>query len=388
MKYFSIPADFKTETIDKLYELNNMYSNAKVIETYGQVTIGDVINSGRIISSLPDVGFKKLEEYVKYSKERDIKFNYTLNPSCFGNYEFSDKGAKELMSLLYSIYNIGVESLTVTSPALMELVKGSGIPFKIKSSAICEVNSPTKALYYKNLGVRRVVVDPDITRDFRKLKNICTVFGEGVEILINNVCYKNCAYKMFHYNHDAHCTPSSNQCVKDYYFYRCFMQKANHLENVIKLNWIRPEDLHFYSEIGIHYFKIQGRQNVVDGDIIKTLKAYIEEDFDGNLYDLLTLFAPYNNFQTYINNKKLDGFVETFYIKPDFCTDMCDKCHYCEGYAKKSMDVSDAEKVNQLALMFYSKDDKYTKLVAEAKASRFLDKSDDSEFEDANFDFE
>ena len=72
----------------------------------------------------------------------------------------------------------------------------------------------------------------------------------------------------------------------------------------IRLNWIRPEDLHYYYELGIRHFKIQGRQNVVTGDVVKTLRYYIDEDFNGNLYDLITLFSPYNAFQPYMDNKQ------------------------------------------------------------------------------------
>lgn len=364
MKYYSLPADFKNETIDQYHQLNIRYQEAKVEETYGQVTDGRVLSSGRITEVLPGVDFKCLEQYVKYSADRNIGFNYTLNPACFGNFEFSESGYRQISDLLERLYNMGISWLTVSSPPLMELVQASGWKFRIKASALCEITSPGKALFYKKMGAERMVVDPDITRDFRTLGNICSVFGEGVEIIVNNVCYKNCAYKMFHYNHESHCTPeNTSQTIKDYYFNRCSMQKAGSLENVIRLNWIRPEDLKYYNEVGIFYLKIQGRQNVLKGDVVTALKHYMDEDFEGNLFDLITIFAPYNAFQPYIDNKKLEGFVKRFFEDPYFCQNLCDTCNYCKQYAQKSMDQEKAKQLNQQALSFYRTYDEYTKLL-------------------------
>lgn len=364
MKYFSIPADFKLETIEKIYILNKDSINSKVIETYGQVAVGEIVSSGRVTEVLPKIDYYQLEEYVSFSRERGIDFNYTLNPSCMGNFEFSKKGIKSINKLLQKLSSIGVKSLTITMPSLMELVSASNLGFRIKASAICEITSPSKALFYKELGAERVVLDPDITRDFVNIKNICQSFGSGVEIIINNVCLKNCSYKMFHYNHEAHCNSNnSEQTIKDYYFNRCSMQKASKLANSIKLNWIRPEDINYYMNSGIQHFKIQGRQNVLKGDIIKTLEYYFREDYDGNLFDLITIFAPYNSFQPFIDNKKLDGFVRGMYENPGLCSNVCLKCNYCDSYAQKAMEVSIAEEKNNQALNFYREYDEYSKSI-------------------------
>lgn len=363
MKYFSLPSDFKVETLERYHAINQEYEHSMVAETYGQLTAANVLNSGRVIEGLPQADYGKLEQYVSDSKKWGIDFNYTLNPSCMGNLEFSDQGIREIKKLLQNLYSIGIESLTVSSPPLFEIVKASGLDFKTKASAICEIYTPDKALFYKNLGAERLVVDPDITRDFNRLKKITQVFGPGVEIIINNVCLKNCAYKMFHYNHDAHRVPgSTNQTVQDYYFNRCAMQKARHLKNVIRLNWIRPEDLKYYKASGIQWFKIQGRQNVLGGDVVKALRHYIEEDFQGNLYDLITIFAPYTSFQPYIDNKKLDGFVKTFFDNPNFCQNTCSICGYCDRYAKKSMNEENAREINEKALEFFEKTDHFTRI--------------------------
>jgi collagenase-like PrtC family protease len=387
MRYFTIAADFKNETIDAYEDLNNKYHNSKVIETYGQVTVGNVLNSGRPCSVLPQIDLSMLEKYINYCNKKGIKFNYTFNASSLGNIEFSEEGIKELYYFLESIYNIGVENLTITMPSIMELVKECKFKFKIKTSAICQVNSPIKADHYKALGVERIVIDEDITRKFDVIENICETFGEGVEMIVNSCCYKSCPYKMFHYDHEAHCTTENRlQTIKDYYEHRCMIQKSNDFRNVIKLNWVRPEDLNFYEKVGVKYFKIQGRQNVLKGNPVKTLEHYFTEDFNGNLMELITLFAPYNSFQQYVDNKSLDGFVEKFFQNPHQCKETCSTCNYCGVYAEKSMNKDKAIILDENTQSFYKNYDRFNQVIHSESTYRPIKKL--VEEKDLKFDFQ
>ena len=74
MKYFNVPADFKKETIDEYIRLNNVYKNSKVIETYGNVTLGNNFGSGRVLSQLPKIDLLDLREYIEYSKQNGSYF--------------------------------------------------------------------------------------------------------------------------------------------------------------------------------------------------------------------------------------------------------------------------------------------------------------------------
>lgn len=359
MNYFSVPSDYNYNTIDELAKLNQKYSSAAVSETYGQVSIGSLLHSGRVVSSLVKIDFKELEAYVNYSRKENISFNYTVNPSCFGNMEFDDKGIGQIIHLFRTIESIGIEKVTITMPSLVEILRNAGLSFQIKTSAICEITTPLKAEFYKKLGAERIVVDPDITRSFRTLKSIAEIFGSGVEIIINNMCFKDCAYKMFHYNHEAHSSDGQERRIKDYYYNRCSMQKAQTPSGFMRINWIRPEDLYAYEAVGINHFKIQGRQNVVNGNLPLAVEAYFKKSFNGNLMDLLTLFAPYNSFQPNIQNDKLEKFIERFVTEPDFCQGVCAKCQYCQKFASDNYDLRGIEELNEKALSFFQAYDKY-----------------------------
>ena len=361
MIYFSVPADFLLSTLEKIDQLNKIHKDCRVAEVYGQITIGDILSSGRVINVLPQVDLNKLAHYVDQAKKYGIEFNYVLNPSCFGNQEFSSAGIKQVKMLLQNIWDIGIKNITLASPALIEISIATNLNFDIKASTICEINSPAKASFYKKLGVKRIVVDADITRSFVKLRDICKVFGEGVEIIANNVCRKNCPYKMFHYNHEAHSTSQSMQTIKDYFANRCLYENASDDTSYMKLNWIRPEDLHFYESCGINNFKIQGRQYILTSDMIKTVQSYFERSYDGNLYDLITLFSSHNSNQYFIDNKKLNGFIDKFYEEPDFCHDLCEECNYC--FTFDCTDHKKIERINSLVRRTLKEKDGFTRMI-------------------------
>ena len=65
---------------------------------------------------------------------------------------------------------MGIDSITVSLPSLVEIVKTLNPEIKIKVSAISTINTPNKALDYKMMGVDRIVVEEAINRDFETLK--------------------------------------------------------------------------------------------------------------------------------------------------------------------------------------------------------------------------
>lgn len=370
VKYFNIPADFKNATIDKYADLNDKYTDSQVIETYGQITLGNRIGSGRAYDLLPQIDLACLKAYIEYSKDKGIGFNYTLNTTCMGNMEFTQEGINKILQFLNELHRAGVRSLTVTLPSLIEIIRMHQYDFEIKSSTVCQVINANKAISYKKLGVDKIVIDESINRDFEALKNIRNAFGDKVEIITNVICHKNCIYEMFHHNQTSHDSGvNSDKSSATYYSHRCIMKRCENPENILKLAFIRPEDLVHYTDIGIHYFKLQGRQAAKDGDPVRAVTHYMEGDFDGNLMELLDMFSPTNSFQVYVDNKKLNGFIEPFVKKNGFCKNNCLKCNYCESFAKKHMDYQSIDEVFRLAENFYTQFDQFNNMVKEAKTS-------------------
>ncbi len=385
MRFFSIPADFKKETIDGFHRLNQNYPDSRVIEVYGSVTANNKIGTGRLSNYLGTIDLVDLYDYAGYAADRGIEFNYTLNASHLFNREFSSDGAGEILSFLHKLHEGGIRALTVALPSLMELVQSSGLDFKIKASCICQITSAIKAGAYKKMGAYRIVPDESLNRDFATLKRIQKTFGDGVELIANQICDQNCIYRMFHYNMiagDPH--GAVNEVSANFYEQRCLSQQLRSFDNVLKLSWIRPEDLDYYEAVGIRHFKLQGRHTFkYGGDPVRTAECYFKGSHDGNLMDLLTMFAETTSFKVKIDNKKLDGFIRPFAENDHFCRRDCAVCGYCAGYAKKCMDPAATHELMDLAGGYLQEYDRY-RMLLETVNSR-LSESETSELS-AEFD--
>lgn len=385
MHYYSVPADFKKITIDKYCELNKKYEDSQVIETYGNITIDNILESGRVTTELPKIDLLDLREYIEYSNQKGIGFNYTLNATYINKKEFSQEGIEQIIDFLGELYDIGIRNLTVALPSLMEIVKSSGYQFNIKTSTLCQIINANKALFYKEKEVQRIVIDESINRDFKVIREITHAFGEGVEIIVNPICLTDCVYRMFHYNQiSGDSTVNCNEAAIDYFEHRCVLQRHRDIFNMLKIAFVRPEDIKLYSAVGIKHFKLQGRNLVMKGDPVKTVEMYFKQDFDGDVMDLIYMFTPLNNFKIYLDNKKLDGFIEPFYRNNDFCRKDCSTCNYCKKFSEKVIDYGKAQEVISLSNEFYGQYDKFNRMLKEAKGKS---ETKDISIEDIGFDF-
>lgn len=361
MEYYSVPSDFSKKTIDGYQKLNEAYPECKVKETYGQISIGNAFASGGYLSEIPKISFSDLKEYVRYSKGAGIDFNYTFNASYMNNTEFTEEGMNQLKDFLRQLYDIGIRSLTVALPTLYEIIRSMNLDFEVKASVICQINNANKAAIYKEKGYDRIVVDEGINRDFNTLERIRSNFGDGVELIINSLCSQDCVYRMFHYNQtsgDAYGRPGFS-----FYNKRCTLNLFKDYRNLMHLSWIRPEDLKYYREIGINHYKLQGREYVTHGDPIKTVEIYFKKSYEGNLMELLDMFSTNFNFKFYVENRKLDGFIDGLYHNRYLCKKDCNSCDYCAGYADASVNVDTCRQISEIMNKEFANYDKFCQMI-------------------------
>ena len=381
MDEFCVAADFKTDTIDAYQQLNDKYAHkAKVVETYGQMTINNIVTGGRVHHDIPHIDILQLENYIKYSKERGIGFNYSLNGYCTGNMEFTRNGLECIYDFVKKLYNIGVTSVTVSSIAILEMIKTMFPDISVKVSIINQVNTINKLAQYKDFGVDCVVIDESVNRNFPLLKKMAKIMK--IELIANSLCSKDCIFRGHHYNQTAHASLMNNEDqIITYYNYRCMLTRSQKDENILKLCWIRPEDIHFYNDIGIYSFKLQGRHTVVNGKPVEVVKCYMERLYDGNLIELLEMFNTPYKFKVGLDNKKLNGFIEPF-TATSFCNSDCNSCNYCEKFLKEHYAVADFKNINSLATRFYNEMDEYK--LALDKLSKKKEEAEVFAWEDKN----
>lgn len=312
----------------------------------------DVIGGGCEAALLPDVNKDILVNYIKQAYSKGILFNYIINAPFLNNLELFNNGRKKINELLDFLSTLPLESVTVANPFLLMYIKKNFKNLRIKASATFMVDSVDKALKLKQMGTDIMVLDPLlVNRNFETLKKIRVVIGNEIEILVNNNCLLNCPMLNYHQiylgssSQETSCNSSSDFCYKI-----CSHLRLSDPCYYIRGDWIRPEDLHYYEEIGYDRFKIIDRCAPKD-IMLKRVKAYTERKYSGNFLDLIQHYCYqdeiirneyFNNI--YIDNSKLNGFLEYFVSGKCNGRDCSPSCDYCRKFSEKAIRVDESFK--------------------------------------------
>ena len=206
-----------------------------------------------------------------------------------------------------------------------------------------------------------------------------------LQLIANNGCLYNCPFYNYHSVLTSHSSQSGHSLrgfVIDYCALSCTYLKLSNPTELIRADWIRPEDLHYYKDIGIDRIKLADRGMPTERISI-IVEAYSKGYYNGNLLDLLAGFSkkgflekpeilrglkyflrPFsaNVFRllktkdlhscigVYIDNRALDGFIEHF-LKQSCRLISCQDCGYCGDIARQVVKI-DQENYEK-ALMKY-----------------------------------
>jgi collagenase-like PrtC family protease len=320
------------------------------IEIYG-VLPTSMIGSG---GSGPDgvhMLEEQAEEYIQQARAAGLAFDYVLNAPSMGNMEWEENTHYELLEHLEWIESAGVNSVTVTIPYLVELIKKQFPRLKVRLSTIAHVNSVSRAKSFEGLGVDSITLDVNVNRDLALLKAIRDAVSCELTVLTNNLCLYQCPYEYYHHDSLGHASQSCNGLdgrYVDYCVLRCTLDRLSDAAQAIKCRWVRPEDVHVYEAVGIDMFKTSGRAMSTER-ILRSAQAYASRHYEGNLYDILNVVVPKTGFISstlpnprnsviappglYIDNQGLDGFLDFF--EKQNCLSGCNRCDYCEQVARR-----------------------------------------------------
>nr|MDO8088516.1 U32 family peptidase [Candidatus Sigynarchaeum springense] len=337
--------------------VRNKYPVSDFFASAQHTTVG----GGRPSSILPETSEKAIKQQLKMMHENGIEFFYTMNAPCMAGQEFVRETHEKMLRELEWIQNISVDGVILAIPYLIELVKEQFPKLKIRVSTVAKVNTVNKARYFEALGASSITPDVMINRNFKVLEKMVKGTKSEIDLIVTDGCLYECPFRLYHYTLTGHAsqTYSNREAYIDYPILRCNMEKFSHPAEVLKCRWIRPEDLKYYEAIGIKKFKIGGRRLATDV-ILRSVKAYSEQKYNGNLTDIIEGFSfeyggvkedpnkkmgmvnagvntPDKKATLIIDNTKLDGFIE-FFKKQD-CAANCADCNYCEDWAKKVITI-------------------------------------------------
>jgi len=345
------------------------YKSLGISECYGKLAL-DFVGGGRAGFILPDVGRRNVESHVRRLHDAGIQFNYLLNAGCTGFREFTRSGDRKLQELLRWLDRIEVDSVTVTSPYFLQVIKDRYPRIKVCASTNAEINSLQRAVFWDKLGADQLTLSHiSLNRNFGLLRLIRKNVSCELRLIANSSCLFHCPLFRAHTSFDAHASQSDFFCKAgfsaDYCNLFCKLVRLSDPVQFITSQWIRPEDLGAYESVGIDAIKLIDRRCSTEA-LIEICTRYSQRRYEGNLVDLLPTFhgkSPANkntfflkcryffhprefnlfkiqeigalvrNIDIFIDNRKLDNFIDKF-IREDCSSRDCGSCGYCAKIAE------------------------------------------------------
>ncbi|MCD8011082.1 MAG: hypothetical protein LUF34_10040 [Lachnospiraceae bacterium] len=387
---FDLATNFDEELLQYLEKVDQ---KQQVISLFGKLK-SDPVGGGRASVALSDVSLEQIEQYNRRCQAMGIHLNYLLNPLTLNNQDVVAQEHRELMKFVGILRDIGIEWITVCSPYLLNLVKKQFPHMKVTVGVYAYVGSLSKAKSWIDMGADEITLTESCTRNFAFLERILKMYCKrevNFRLIANNGCLHECPYALNHAGTVSASSRSGDSSRRGYYdvsLVGCYSRKLSKPANMIASDWIRPEDLHFYEELcektGNNRLIIKLVERTKSTKFLKNvLDAYLQEKYERNLLDLMNWIGndtenrkldlsgymealrkgeldgktliQYSSFlqlpDLYIDNKKLDGFMEHFIHNYACDRKSCwleegmpeegreEYCFYCREWAKRVVSV-------------------------------------------------
>lgn len=352
-----VPMIYERNYINDIIALNEncKTKSCYIYEVYGSLR-QDVIGNLRPSYSIKEIDISLLQDYIQILHSYNIQFDYVINSTLFPIPIGVKIDNNDVLNFLSGLIEIGVDSFTVSNPYIIMLLKRHFPQIKVNASICNEISTVHQIKEFEDIGVDCIVVDRDINRKFNRLKMLRSYANVPLKLLCNSPCLYQCINVQYHSNfssflsttHRYENTLVTNGHRTPFCLHYCANKLFSNPIEHLKSQWIRPEDLCYYHNIGISLFKLDGRDKSA-GYMLEVIKAYLHQKFEGNFFYLLhSNYAKYveniqcdkpDNSVTLewkigIDNRKLDKFLEQIYNKIGDCDGLCDSCGICSHFAK------------------------------------------------------
>lgn len=272
---------------------------------------------------------KQTEYELKEIKKLKIKLNLLLNASCWGGLSLSTNLANTVISIIdYLGENVGIDSITVFSPAIAYIVKKHFPEIEIRASVNMRTGTIQSMKQLSEL-FDSFVMQREFNRNFEKigeLKEWCDKNKKKLTILANSGCINFCPVQMFHDNVIAHESEifTKNNITEEIpgNCWSYYKKRENWKNLVINHSWIRPEDIVFYEKY-VSTIKLATR---INPEPEKIIRAYSSRRYEGNLLDILEPTHSKLLFPFIVDNSR---FPENWFEKVVQCNKRCKECGLC-----------------------------------------------------------
>lgn len=271
---FHLPEIFKFTAIYEML-LRNYREHPETFKD--NVVIGSVYgspaaiwNGGRLMLHAHP-GRSALENLRNMMEQFDVPVRFT-----FTNCLLEEKHLQDTYcNLLLEVFSTGKHEVICNMNILENYIRNKyGDKYKYISSTTKRLVNKSKQQEELKKDYYLVVLDYDHNKDFTFLKNIKN--KDKCEILCNPICVAGCPLRKKHYE-------SISQCQLDFdetKMIECPHAKADTLWGaMLQKNFIGPEDINTYLDMGFSNFKLEGR-TMAPSDLIEVLIYYlIKEEY-------------------------------------------------------------------------------------------------------------
>jgi len=318
---------------------------------------------GRPPQILPPVDADRFRAHLEVVHRHSRRFFATLNSNDLGLKEYGPGYIDRFVGEVGELIDLGVDGFVVALPTLIEAIRTEWPDIPITVSTFARVKTVTQAEYFLRMGARTIILE-EANRDFRLIRGLVRL-GAEVEILVNQTCLPSCPYRAHHLNTSSLASQPDAPCLAfEYPILECGLEYVEDPSKLISGIFVRPEDLEVYEEVGVHRFKVSGRNRPTDW-LVRSARAYAARSYPGNLLDILSLVqvkGPLSALQrvqdgphaeearalaaAFVPLSRME--VDNRAFPPDFFRHVagvdcehtaCDVCGYCRGVAETVLRV-------------------------------------------------
>lgn len=226
---------------------------------------------------------EEIKEASNYAHELGKKLYVTVN------IVFHNSDVEGLTSYLKTLADYKVDAIIVSDPFIIDIINRENIDLKVHISTQASTLNYETVLFWKSLGVSRVVLGRELSKN--EIKDIIDKTGMEVETFIHGAMCSSysgrCVLSNYFTNRDANRGGCAQICRWEFPLYDSSMKE---IENKTKFT-ASSKDLMMIEvvkdmiEIGIVSLKVEGRMrsNYYVATVINTYRSLIDDYYDNKL---------------------------------------------------------------------------------------------------------
>jgi len=256
-----------------------------------------VVGCGSAAYLMPQVSDAHVETFIRDVHKAGRTFTLIVDAPNMEATEWEPEVHKRVLAFFGHLEDLKVDFVELAIPYLVELVHRRFPKLRIKVSPTTRTATIDTVGFLEEMGAAAVGLEPMIQRRFNVMKVMardshlplfveptCGILRGSPSYGNFDLAWTNSLMSSERFTPDAYSEFSKtyNHAYDDGY-------KIEHPVELVRINFIRPEDLARYEEIGINDFKLDVGLYTTP-DIVRRVGAYVGRKFDGNLTELANLF--------------------------------------------------------------------------------------------------